>query len=774
MKNSLLTVSAIVAISATAIAQVKLDPASRARLHAQQATTQFVKVGNDKVRVKMPTRTDSDPMINAFITLVPGATSSALDSIGVSTRTTRTGVVLASFPLSLLDAIEKLDCVEAIQTEQPVNLKLDKVRELTGVDKIHAGTDLPLPYTGKGVLCGIVDGGFDPNHVNFLNQDGTSRIKQFTYFRGMQNSDQLLEQRISDDEIYEIDSENFDSFHATHTTGIMAGGYRGKVSVCNGDYNHFERTEIDNPYYGIAPEADIATASAYRNQLSDIYIAYGVESILDWAYEHNQPATINLSLGSNVGPHDGTSPICRYLDAIIDDPQVNAHVCISAGNEGYMPIALSHTCKAEGEEFGTLLYPMYADDLPGYKNPRAGLIYIYSDTDQPFEIQGQVVSKSRGSAAARFTIDSNPQGDSKYYITDSGYAQGDYDVVHVGFGRYFNGYFGINVGVEQASGRYYAVIDYMTTDNVAGNSDGNYLLGFMITGHEGQRINVYGDGDYCSFSSYGLSAKNYLDGQFDGTISDIACGHNAIVVGSYNSRENWMNLDGGIYAYEDDPIVSGKMTNFTSYGSLNDGRTLPDICAPGATVISSTNEYYLQAQNIDNDENVQARVNNGKRNYSWHQCMGTSMSAPVVAGTLALWLEAYPELKCADAKRILKETAVVDDDVLTSGNPVQWGAGKLDAYAGLKKVLELKYADVDRINADDDNRLLFKALGNNSFEIFLAGSDRIHTRIYSVSGACVLDDVQKGHQAVVECSSLIPGLYIVNVNNKYSQKIMIN
>lgn len=774
MKHSLLTLAALLAVSATAAGQGKLDPGSRARVHAMQTPITFVKQG-DKVMVKELSRSAEEPMVNAFITLTPGSTSEPIEALGATTRTTRTGIVLASFPVSLLESIEALDCVKSIKTEQPVNLKLDRVRALTGVDKIHKGEDLPMPYTGKGVLCGIVDGGFDPNHVNFLNPDGTTRIKQFTYFRGVQNSTQLAEERISDDVIYEIDSENFDSFHATHTTGIMAGGYRGKLTLCDDtDYYRKELKEVDNPYYGIAPEADIATASAWQGQLSDIYIAYGVESILDWAFEHDQPTAINLSLGSNVGPHDGTSVICQYLDAVIDDPQVNAHVCISAGNEGDMPIALSRTCQQDGEQFGTFLYSMYGNQIQGYQNPRAGLVYIYSDTAEPFEIQGVVLNQKRGVAAVRLPIDSNPDSDlyAKYYVSEQEYAQEESDVVHLGFSRYFKGYFGLNVGLDDLSGRYCAVIDYMAYDNVEGqNANGDYILGFLITGKQGQRIDVYGDGSMCNFSGYNLEAKGYYDGQFDGTINDISCGYNTIIVGSYNSRERWTSLDGQTNWYGANVIPEDEMSAFTSFGTLIDGRVLPDICAPGATVISSSNQYYLDENKLNDDANIQARCSDNKRTYSWHQCIGTSMAAPVVTGTLALWLEAYPQLTCAEAKKIMKETAIVDNAVTSTGNPVQWGAGKLDAYAGLKKVLDLKNAGVDNVLVDVDNRLMIRPVTGGQYEIFLPGATSLDVKVYNLAGACVHASTYKGNEAVADLSALDRGVYVINVNGKYSQKI---
>ena len=61
-----------------------------------------------------------------------------------------------------------------------------------------------------------------------------------------------------------------------------------------------------------------------------------------------------------------------------------------------------------------------------------------------------------------------------------------------------------------------------------------------------------------------------------------------------------------------------------------------------------------------------------------------------MAGAIALWLEANPSLTVKDVIRIIQQTARKDNYVTNTGDPVQWGAGKFDAYAGLKQVLKEK------------------------------------------------------------------------------------
>lgn len=772
--NKSLIILCMGTLALSAGAQGKLDLGGKARVRNLTSNINL-KNTQDNTQATRSSAQSEDPMVRAFITSSsPASTVSALEELGAVVDRTRGNIVMAQFPLSALGEVEALTSVKKIRVEQHVTQKMNLARPAIGVDKIHAGEKLPQAYTGKGVVAGIVDGGFDPNHINFLNSDGTSRIGQFTYFRSQQNSSDLLEERHGSDYIPNIDTENAMSFHATHTLGIMAGSYRGDIDVAV-DLNNgtSEIRTMANPYYGIAYDADLATASAYQGQLSDYYIALGVESILDYAYAIKQPAVVNLSLGNNVGPHDGTSPICEYLDQVILDTQVNTHICVAAGNEGELPIAVTKTLTEGDTKVGTGIYPMYDGYITGYQNPRQGQFYIYSDTEEPFDIQIQVINSARNNRVAkRMVLEGSAEGGSRYWVSEDGYKQDDADIVDPQFGNYFCGYAGVGAEIDEVAKRYYAVVDMTVWDNVTGaNPDGTYLIGIEVTGKPGQRIDIYGDGSMCSFKSYGV--QGYSEGGFDGTISDIATGHNAVVVGSYNVRDTYAAMDGGIYGYNG-RFATGEMSPFTSYGTLIDGRTLPEICAPGATLISSTSEYYLNEVELAGEvEQVSAVYDNGTRKYSYQQCSGTSMACPVVAGSIALWLEAYPELTAAQAKEIIRETAYKDEAVATSGNPAQWGWGKFDAYEGLKKVLELKESmgGVDGAVAED-SRLQIHQVAPRKYEVLIPGANKVNVEVYSVSGAKVASVSEQGYLATFDASGLAAGIYVVTANNMTSKIIL--
>lgn len=754
--------SLLVAVGISASAQTKLDLGGQAFLRAQKIER--------KTNMRLSKRTQADTL-SGFITLNPGYCAEDIAAIdGVEVNGGRTSILLVSFTSDAIDALEASPAVKAIQLERPVSGKLNYARKLSNIDQIHSGQGLPQAYTGRGVIAALVDGGFDPNHVNFINADGSSRIENFTNFRT--TSGQVNTEVYDASYMPKITTDSPETFHGTHTMGIMAGSYRGKVTA--GELYPDEKgmtasrvVEIDNPYYGVAPEASIAAAAGAS---TDQYVGYGISQILNYAYwksgeeGRTVPVCLNMSLGSNVGPHDGSATLSKYIDAEVayaeEGNAVRFIPVLSAGNEGDLPIALHKTLKEDDTDMKTCLL---STDLFGqdskYPNALYGQIYVYSDSEEGFDIQAVVINKSRKRVALQNALSYSPEGAAKYIASSSDFVADEDTKVSPQLAANFEGYLGVMAQLDQQeSGRYKAIIDIYLYNTTA-NKD-SYCIGFIVSGKPGQRIDAYCTGEWFTFNSHGLDAEGYLNGMTDGTISDIACGRSIISVGSYNVRNYWANTDGTIAGYDYDMFSNNHVSDFSSYGTLTDGRKLPLVCAPGATVISSSNQYYLDAYG----DAVQAKCSDSKRQYSWHQCVGTSMSAPVVTGSVALWMQADPTLKVADVREIIRQTAKVDSDV-TCGNPTQWGAGKFDAYAGLKEVLR-RQASMADIQVDE--KLMVKTEGQN-VEVTLAGASRLSVEVYTPSGRRVATATAQGPTAQL---TLPGGLYILRANG-ISQKLAL-
>lgn len=684
----------------------------------------------------------------------------------------RGDIAIVSVDINDIERIATVKGVKQLQISRELRPMLDRARAATGVDKIHAATDLTQAYTGKGVVSGIVDSGIDPNHINFTNSDGTSRIQQLTHVRANATGTGPLTTFYTnkEDDINNISyftSDSYESYHGSHTLGIMAGGYRGDLQYAMLEDEHNSPVyNGPNPFYGVAYESDIVASCG---TLGDGYIAYGIEYILDYAYEHNQPAVINLSLGSNTGGHDGKDMLNEYL-ALAGQESI---ICVSAGNEGDMPVAITKTLSEGDTEVKTFIYPwVYGKDAykgNQYYKVNYGAMYIYSADASALDVQAVIYNRTRGRVAQRFSV---PSQTSMYYASSSDYQESTDDVISKQLGNYFKGYLGLGSSYDDYSGRYYALIDvYLQPNTDAGalnTADDQYVLGLIVTGKAGQRVDIYSDALASTFTSYGI--EGWIDGSRNGSISSMACGDNVVVVGSYNTRDSWGSLDGVERGY-DEYYIPGTISDFSSYGTLIDGRNLPHICAPGASIISSTNIYYLNNTETQ-PGSLQAKYSGTKRDSYWETAAGTSMSSPFVAGCIALWLEADPTLTYAEVADIIQKTATRDEEVTASkADPVQWGAGKFNAYDGLKEVIKRK-AGVSNITIDNPERLMVKDLGDNKFNIFVGG-EALNINVYNISGALVKSVKSADSDVDLDLSGLAKGVYVLGVNNRPGTRVIV-
>ena len=462
----------------------------------------------------------------------------------------------------------------------------------------------------------------------------------------------------------------------------------------------------------------------------------------------------------------------------------HAIICVAAGNEANMGIALKKDFDAAGETVKTFLTPMQPDTLRSggktYFNLRNGQIAAYSNDSTEFELQIVVTNANRRNrAVARIPILKNTNGQPVTYASGGNDYSMSGAVINPTFAKAFDGYVTAASAIDPETGRYYAMAQIMTSDNQKDNKDGNYKLALLITSKKaGQRVEVYSDAQFIYFDSN--KQEGFVSGTRNGSISDMACAANIVTVGSYNVRNHWSSLDGFVYGYnkrgDEDDFPEGEASRFSSFGTLADGRNLPHVCAPGASIISSVNTYAVENTDLGyTDMALQGRLEKGGKKYYWHQSLGTSMATPVVAGAIALWLEANPSLTVKDVIRIIQQTARKDNYVTNTGDPVQWGAGKFDAYAGLKQVLKEK--ETNGINgvryAESQAVPVITMTGERSFSAFLAGAKQLNLRAYSLSGQLVHSLSAQGDELNVNASSWNKGVYLIQVNGGKAQRIVI-
>ncbi len=433
----------------------------------------------------------------AIVKLADGATEADLKAQGVNVLRTSFGFAFISVALDDAERVASLKSITNFQMERPMEQKLKYAREDTGVDKIHQGIGLSQAYTGKGIVCGIVDNGFDVNHLNFKDENGNSRLKYFEVVDTKQG--QTIEEMIkrtvynTPEKINEYKTDLASTYHGTHTAGIMAGGYRGNAKVAtltnNGQTGSKVEEGIANPYYGVAYDADICAASC--TALTDIQIAIAVEDLLYYAEYVNKPIVVNLSLGSNQGSHDGKATVCQYFDVLAKE--LNAKIILATGNEGDEKIAATKTFTADDKEFKTFVVGDSVKMSEGTIYVRSGQLQIYSDTDKPFKSFKVVVyntERKRNSKTFELNLTEDTKGNGLYFCSEN-YKEYDNDVVDATFDRYFSGYLGLYWDTDQVVGRSLCTLDFEVIDNPETNPEGKYQVAVFVEGEEGQRLDAF-------------------------------------------------------------------------------------------------------------------------------------------------------------------------------------------------------------------------------------------------------------------------------------------
>ncbi|MBQ9556771.1 MAG: S8 family serine peptidase [Muribaculaceae bacterium] len=595
-----------------------------------------------------------NPNYQVFISVKDSSALRSLREQGVQLNGIFPGFVTATVSQDNLRHISDINGVGMLSLAQRVHLCNDTSRYFTGVDGLHAASDLIVPIQGSGVIVGVIDCGIDFNHINLCDGNGVSRVRAVylpTDTTGM--SPVIKGNRLpgscyeTSQEIAALTTDFTGSSHGTHTTGTAAGSYLG------------------NGWHGYAPEADIVVCGMPSDQLTDVNIANSVNYIYDYADRVGKPCVINMSIGSNEGPNDGTSFLCKTFEALSGSGHISV---LSAGNDGHTPICFHQSIHHSSDTVTTLLRQQQG--RPQFN----GYVSMWSDRD--------VVHRSRLVVANRVTGDIIYA--SPFYgllpddtvMTISSEDDADFAALFLGEVTYAAA-MEPQLVVGDGSTQPVRFHTYWVFD--AESLDSERVLGLQYTSDD--QVNLSG---WCTnntyFYTYGLAGVT--GGTAAGSISDLVTTDSVISVGAYCSRRSYIDHNGIPYTYS--LSHPGEMAYFSSYGPDENGIVRPDICAPGLGVISSANRYNDKA----NRQRWPASVFIDGMEYPYYANQGTSMSAPAVTGTVALMLQVNPLLTSSDVRSILRSSAIRDELVLT-GDVDRWGAGKLDAAAAIDRTINL-------------------------------------------------------------------------------------
>lgn len=705
MNKKIFILSSFLLMSGWAMAQ-KLSPSTSLMLQDVKSGVKKAKAANGK-----------ENTVSAFVTINSQDAVEKIEKLGakVNTLVSET-LVTADIPMSAIEPISKLDEVVSVSVGTEARLLMDNARKLLGVDECHEMTENNGPYTGKGVVIGIVDNGFQYDHVDFMNADGTdTRIKRIWDQHGTGNAPEGYNYGVEYKSFAEMKAARYDltsGYHATHVSGIAAG------------------SDKTTPYYGVAPDADLVFVSF---QSTNAQIVDGIKYVFDYAKSVGKPAVVNISLGSHMGPHDGTSDTDASFASLVGPGRI---IVGAAGNEGLDKLHASKTFTATNKQLKTMFAYDSSQDNSSYKQ---AYVDIWGDKNSEISVKAVVVNTLNGKIIAQSDEVSTNGGSEVNWVAPDGSGV----VAQVGLSKQVN----------PNNGRTEVLLMSRATSINTG-----FALGVVVTGEAGKTVHMWNNA-YGTFTSF--NKRGWTDGDNETTVGELGGeSPDVISVGSFNSKM-WfqpLSFKGTDQGYGVDESLVGEVyahSNFSSYGPTADGRIKPDITAPGCIIISAGSRY---CSGWSDDTNVVARTGSDVYTYE----TGTSMASPYVAGSIALWLQANPNLTPAQIREIFNQTAIQNDNYMEKGQSFPnntWGYGRINVIGGLKSLLKTDgIKDVEMTNS------MFRIITDRNARtatFYLGSSDnKAHVAVYNMAGQQVYEAQLSNSGETVNLSSLPHGVYV--------------
>lgn len=625
---------------------------------------------------KQLTRSQSDDRLLTAFVRIDGNAAEVLRQYGCKELARVGDISIAAIPLSSLGALSCGRQVKRIETGRRCSIQMDTTRLVVNAEKVYTGEGLSQSYTGRGVVVGVQDIGFDLTHPNFYSADMSQyRIKALwdqlsrdtigaTLYVGRDyvGRDALLELE------HPIDGET--QTHGTHTAGIAAGsGAEG-----NGDIS---------PYRGMACDADLVLVDNAADNASlidpkDYYKftyatdALGFKYIFDYAERMHQPCVINFSEGSSQDFHGYDQLYYELLAKLIGPGRI---IVSSAGNDGARNSYIHKNIGKERAGAFIMGNEKRFSCTAKSKQTFTFRVSVYDNVSSPQIVDISTVNVCN--AQDSLLTDSLLVGGKKYIWRVLAYPN-SYDARETAYDFQISSPSKLGDSPQvslQVMGRDADIELYR-------------MLGYMFP-HSLDPVLDAGD---CRYTIFSPSSS-----------PDVIC------VGSTSYRTQFVNYLGEKKVY--DSGQKGIRSPFSAMGPTLDGRIKPDVMAPGQNIISSYSTFF-----INNPKNVNASVKSDVRHfeyngrtYAWNANAGTSMSAPVVTGAIALWLQADPTLTPADCLEIFAKTCTRYDVSLSYPNNL-YGYGQIDVAAGLREVLRRKALGINtigqkKVSEQYDNRI---------------------------------------------------------------------
>lgn len=644
-----------------------------------------------------------------------------LDVLKISENISTAFVKVNDLPL-----LENIECLKYADIGEKLELEVSNARSQTNTNSVHLGTGLSQSYTGNGVIIGVIDNGLDYTHPNFKDSNGNLRIKKVWEQNNTTGNSPTAfnygSEYISSTAILNKMRDMTNESHGSHVTGIAAGSGNGNPSLLK----------------GMAPDTDIILVSNGSDLVGEIAgtsnstkLVDAINYIKNYANSVSKPAVINMSFGTNLGPHDGTDLLSASLNALSTNQGLI--MVKSAGNDGGAKKHAVNIFNGNQTKFilnnkniGASNIDIWGNNQ-GVNSAFGVTIGVYNTSNQTYD-----------SSVIQFIVNGNLNFQNPYTLVD----------VDFGLLNDDNWTISLTSEINPLNNRPHLRISCNTLNDTATD--------YLVVSIQSIGDNVHSWCNQCEFIN--PSGFSFTDGDDYFSITEPGNATGVITVGSYNAtNENLGNPPG----------VVGGLSHFSAKGPRADLIIKPDVTAPGNRIVSSLNSFDINYQSGGQDIND---VTNVYGTYSYGKMQGTSMAAPVVSGIIALWLQAAPQLTTIDVRTIIANTSITASPVsdsfqfygTTYSTPpnVKWGRGKINALAGMQLIEQA-------LNIDTfDNSNSFVVYPNpTTSKIFITSKENVGTyEMYNTLGQKVgegafndsLDDKE------LDLSNLQNGLYILN------------